>query len=76
MNLPWFANHPHWDELAKLIEYDRIVLGWFRLFLHIGFLGRKPAQANHFFNFLDHPYGMPVHVNRSLVSRVANYNLN
>jgi hypothetical protein len=26
------TNHPHWDELAKLIKYDVTVLGWFWLF--------------------------------------------
>ena len=45
------ANHPHRDKLAKLIEDDRTVLGWFWWFFHPDFLGRKSARANHFLNF-------------------------
>lgn len=45
------ADHSYWDELAKLIENDTTVLGWFWLFFHSGFLGRKPPKANLFFSF-------------------------
>ena len=45
------ADHPDGDELAKLIEYDRTVLGWFWFVFHTGFFGRKPPKANHFLIF-------------------------
>lgn len=45
------ADHPDGDELAKLIEDDRTVFGWFWLLFHTGFLGRKSARANHFLTF-------------------------
>jgi hypothetical protein len=45
------TNHPHGDELAKLIEDDRTVLGWLVWVVSsLGFLGRKPAETNHFLN--------------------------
>lgn len=43
------SDHPGRDGLAKLIKHADAVLGWFWFFIHTGFLGRKPARANHFF---------------------------
>jgi len=69
------TNHPHRDELAKLIKDDQLCLVGFGLFT-LGFLGRKPPKANHFFNLNEHPYGMAVKMNMNETLNTETIKLN
>jgi len=52
------ANHPNWNELAKLMKRSGAVFGWRWTFsfFHNGFLDRKPSVVSQLLN----SYGMAV----------------
>jgi len=63
------TNHPIGDELAKLIEDDRTVLGWFG-FVHTRFPWSEASRSQPLFNFLAHSCGMTV---KTLLIKLDSY---